>query len=68
MTGFECKSKFNMILNVHIRILKESDCLEVKNMAPKKKVKGLNPRLCRTFLKQRSKRASQLFWPKNVFY
>ena len=37
-------------------------------MAPKQKVKVSNPRLCRMFLKQRSKRASQLLWPKRRFF
>ena len=37
-------------------------------MAPKQKVKGSNPRLCRMFLKQRRNRSSQLLWPKRRFF
>ena len=37
-------------------------------MAPKQKVKGSNQRFCRMFLKQRSKRASHLLWPKRRFF
>ena len=37
-------------------------------MAPKQEVKGSNPCLCRMFLKQRSKRASQFLWPKRRFF
>ena len=36
-------------------------------MAPKQENKRSNPRLCRMFLKQRSKRASQLLWPKRRY-
>ena len=45
-----------------------SDGRELKSMATNPEVTGSNPRLCKMFLKQRSKRASNLLWPKRRFF
>ena len=47
---------------------KRSVGLEIEKIATKPEVTGSNSRHGKLFLKQRSKRASKLLWPKSRFF
>ena len=65
---FFAKDDFQLCLAFSLsKNSKGSVDLKLKKMATKSEVAGSNPRPCKMCLKQRSKRASKILWPKRLF-